>query len=258
MIGLQEWKANRQHRAYERKRRDLVSNAIDNQLGAFERDEPLPANYGIGVDERAVEFPWVFGKGLSGRILDAGATLNHEHIIDRLSSRADSLHITTLVPGSEPFHSNKISYIFADLRDLPLRDETYDQIASLSTLEHVGMDNSGYGAEGTAATDPDIALADAMSELRRVLKPGGRLFVTVPYGANQQLGWFRQFNKTSLQGMIDSFEPTSHTVDFFRYEATGWRRASEAECADAEYRVGPEPADHARAARAVACIELTK
>ena len=60
----------------------------------------------------------------------------------------DALHVVTLAPEEEAYPFLDVSYLFADLRRLPLRDETYDRVVSMSTLEHVGMDNSYYGAGG--------------------------------------------------------------------------------------------------------------
>ena len=51
-------------------------------LKPFVRRGPLPAGYGIGLDERVIEYPWLLAKGIQGRVLDAGSILNHDHILD--------------------------------------------------------------------------------------------------------------------------------------------------------------------------------
>ena len=73
-------------------------------------------------------------------MLDAGSTLNHAHILQRLRPAMDKLHIVTLAPEERAFPELDVSYLFADLRDLPLSDDVYDQVVSISTLEHVGLD----------------------------------------------------------------------------------------------------------------------
>ena len=75
----------------------------------------------------------------------------------------------------------------ADVRSLPLPGPEVDQVLLVSTLEHVGADNSGYGL----AAEPRPRLAEtALGELGRVLA-AGRLLVTVPLGEPGDYGWFR-------------------------------------------------------------------
>ena len=67
----------------------------------------------------------------------------------------------------------------ADVRELPFADESFDQILLVSTLEHVGADNSVYGLEAEADAGSRHA---ALRELGRVLRRDGSLLVTVPLG----------------------------------------------------------------------------
>ena len=117
-----------------------------------------------------------------GAVLDAGSALNHLHVLDRLRDRMDELDIVTLAPEPGTVPDVRARYVYADLRSLPMRDATYDRVVSISTLEHVGMDNAYYGAEDRVTTDPQPELLAAVRELRRVLKPGGECLITVPGG----------------------------------------------------------------------------
>jgi SAM-dependent methyltransferase len=244
--------------------REFVTRALDDAriLDRFRQREALPAEYGVGYDERVVEFPWLLTRDLSGCLLDAGSTLNHPHTLVRVRPRVETLHVVTLAPEQEAYPFLDVSYLFADLRRLPLRDETYDRVVSLSTLEHVGMDNSQYGAGHERAEDPHAELRTAVRELRRVLKPGGTLLVSVPYGAPDNFGWMRVFCAEDLQELICAFEPESVSHTYFRYDLEGWHHSSAEEAARERYRDhfssnGPDP-DRAVAARAVACVELRK
>jgi hypothetical protein len=118
----------------------------------------------------------------------------------------------------------------------------------VSTLEHVGMDNTGYGAEVAAEADPDAALAAAFSELRRVLAPGGRILVTVPYGRAERYDWLRQFDAADLDRLIGFAAPARHAVAFYRHGDGGWQRSDAEAAADRAY------GDHK--AGAVACLRL--
>ena len=240
----------------------LVGTAIDDPVlrSAIGSGAPLPEGYAAGFDERVVEYPWMFAQGLGGRVLDAGSTFNHKHIVERVLPLVDELTITTLAPEGHTFVERAISYVFADLRALPFRDGWFDTVVSLSTLEHVGMDNAFYGVGDAPAPDADAAVAHAAHELRRVTRPGGRILLSVPYGRRENHGWFRQFDADGLSRLIAAFEASSHTVSLFAHAPSGWQRCSAETAADLAYRdakADPSPApDGAAAARAVACVTI--
>jgi SAM-dependent methyltransferase len=107
-----------------------------------------------------------------------------------------------------------------------------------------------------AAADADAAVAAAVAELRRVLRPGGRLLVSVPFGAFEDHGWFRQFGGAELARLVELLEPAHVVLDVFRYAPNGWRRSDPAAAGSVRYRLptAPAAADKAAAARAVACL----
>jgi SAM-dependent methyltransferase len=247
---------------YVERHRAFVTRALDDPalLNLLKSDRPLPPGYGVGFDERVVEFPWGATRDLGGRVLDAGSTLNHPHVLIRLRPRVEELHIVTLAPEPQAFPFLDVSYLYADLRELPIRDGTYDRILSISTLEHVGMDNAQYGDSSERSQTPGQDLAAAMRELRRVLRPGGTLYVTVPYGRAADIGWQRIFDSDALDELVDGFGPAAQEREIFRYTREGWQRSDATEAADAVYRdhfSDPTPdADRAVAARAIACLTL--
>jgi FkbM family methyltransferase len=243
-------------------RKLVAAAATDPELTAsVAAGKRLPGGYGTGFDERVVEYPWLFGNGISGRVLDAGSTFNHPHILDLALPLVSSLTITTLKPEPQSFPERGVSYVFGDLRALPFRDNWFDTTVSISTLEHVGMDNSVYGTPAARAADADREVAVAAAELRRVTRPGGRILVTVPYGLSEDHGWFRQFADDDVQRLIAAFGPARSRTVVYRYSARGWQRSSLRRAADAAYRdftadPSSPAADRAAAARAVACIAI--
>ncbi|MBA2616446.1 MAG: methyltransferase domain-containing protein [Actinobacteria bacterium] len=242
--------------------RRLVTQTLDDAglLGRFERGEPLPAGYGVGLDERVVEYPWLLAQRPSGRTLDAGSVLNHAHILPRFLPRLASLDVVTLAPEREAFPDQGVSYVYADLRELPYRDNVFDTVVCVSTLEHVGMDNTAYGSDAPRAADPGVERSRAARELRRVTAPGGRLLVTVPVGDPDDLGWIMPFSDRDLAALVAAVEPASETRTVFRYTREGWQVSDAASVAGARYRtpsLEPQPDDLAARARAVACVALT-
>lgn len=245
---------------YAETHRGFVAEVLDDPdlLALFREGGELPSGFGVGLDERVVEFPWLLAQGLGGRLLDAGSSLNHEHIVQRVRPLVSDLHVVTLVPEEYAFTERNVSYVYADLRDLPYRDGFFDVVVCLSTLEHVGMDNSVFGVGGPRAADPAREAAAAVAELRRV--SSGRLLFTVPYGRREDHGWLRQFDRDEVEELCDAL--AGHpTVTVFRYTPTGWRHSDLEAARGAQYRdftADQSPVeDLAAAARAVVCIAAT-
>ena len=110
----------------------------------------------------------------------------------------------------------------ADVRALPLPDESVDQVLLVSTLEHVGADNSGYGL--TAEDDPGSRV-DALRELGRVLRRNGRLLVTVPLGEPGDHGWFRLDDVAGWTGLFASAGLFVEEQEAYELGPEGWRAA---------------------------------
>jgi len=263
--------------AYAEYKREKISQALaDGQLlERFRARKPLPEKYGYGLDERCVEYPWLFANLApeAKLIMDAGSVLNFDFILTDQFLKGRTLHILTLAPEENCFWKRGISYLYDDLRAIPIRNGYYDVVVCLSTLEHVGCDNSRYGERDAADGISSGAVGATMRELRRVLKPSGSLFLTVPFGAYRDFGTFQQFDKPLLAAAVEQFGQTSaRDVAFYRYTASGWQVATASDCVDCEFvewvaqswsqrkipAVLPVEDDRAAAARAVACVHLKK
>ena len=206
--------------------------------GDFRADQ-LPAGYGFRLDERIVEYPWFFSRlpAAPGLLLDAGSILNFEFLLEQPALQNKRLHICTLAPEPECFWHKGVSYLFDDLRRLPYRDGVFDWAVSISTLEHVGMDNTLLytarpGEKGIAVARLS---AGGHRTQARVLKPGGTLYATVPFGRARDHGWLQIFDQPGIEDLIGAFGPAACTREYFLYHPEGWRRSTAPEAGDATF-----------------------
>jgi SAM-dependent methyltransferase len=110
-------------------------------------------------------------------VLDVGSAFAEPPYIEQLAA----LQIPRLVGVDAAAAQQPLPFqlVTGDLRRLPFDDRTFELILCVSTLEHVGYDNTIYGLGDQR--DP-AGIPRALTELHRVLAPAGRLLVTVPTG----------------------------------------------------------------------------
>jgi SAM-dependent methyltransferase len=234
------------------------------EAGSFDPDR-LPAGYGERLDERSVEYPWCLSRMPRGplRVLDAGSVLNHAFLLDQPVLAEKRLFVSTLAPEPVAFTARGISYVYEDLRQSCFRDAYFDVVVSLSTVEHIGLDNAMlYSSDATHQENRPDTYLDAIREFARVLRPGGTLLLSVPYGRHVNHGWFQVFDASMVDALVAAFAPVARRERIFRYLPGGWVSASREEAAEATYfdihaRKQLDP-DFAAASRAIVCLELTR
>jgi SAM-dependent methyltransferase len=224
----------------------LLDDAIAFARGARERgDRPRWLQGPAGTDERVVEIPWVLSRLSGARALEVGyAFAEPPYLAALLQAGFEELVGVDLAAADVP----GLRGVQADVRDLPFADASFDLALCVSTLEHVGADNSGYGLE---AEDDGASRLTALRELRRVLTPRGRLLITVPCGEPGEYGWFHQ---DDVRGWTRLFARAGFFIEEQEtYELTevGWRTTPELESAGLRY------GERGPAASAVLCAELS-
>ena len=89
----------------------------------------------------------------------------------------------------------------ADIMSLPFEDDSLESISCLHVMEHIGLGRYG---------DPINASADlkAISELKRVVKPGGSLIFATPIGGKARVMYnaHRIYTYELLEKLFDGFE----------------------------------------------------
>jgi SAM-dependent methyltransferase len=130
-----------------------------------------------GTDERAIEIPWALSRlREEARVLDVGyAFAEPAYLVGLVEAVAGEPVGVDLAERDVP----GLRGVVGDVRDLPFERRSFDVALLISTLEHVGRDNTVYGlGDERDAGGP----ARALRELARVLARGGRLLATVPVG----------------------------------------------------------------------------
>ena len=224
----------------------LLDDGIAFARGARERGErPRWLQGPPGTDERVVEIPWVLARLRGRRALEVGyAFAEPPYLAALLQAGFDELVGVDLARADVP----GLTAVDADVRELPFEDRAFDLVLCVSTLEHVGADNTAYGLDAEADGSSRLT---ALRELRRVLAPDGRMLITVPCGEPGDYGWFHQ---DDVRGWTRLFARAGFFVEEQEtYELTeeGWRTAPELDTRGLRY------GERGPAASAVLCAELS-
>jgi hypothetical protein len=193
-----------------------------------------------GGDERLIEIPWCLARYAGEpRVLDAGYAFAEPIYLDGLADAGveELVGVDLVTADVRGFRS-----VQADLRDLPFEDESFDVAIAISTIEHIGRDNTQYGL---AAEDGDT-LDAALRELRRIAP---RVLVTVPTGERALLPEQSVYEPSEW---VDRFTRAGFLVyedELYELTPDGWRSVD-------ELTPGTRHGERGPGASAVLCAEL--
>jgi SAM-dependent methyltransferase len=222
-----------------------LDDAVALGLGARSRRERLRWLQAPRADERVIEIPWVLSRlRTRGRVLDVGyAFAEAAYLAALLRAGVDLVGVDLAERDVDG-----LATVQADVRSLPFPDRSFDQVLLVSTLEHVGADNTLYGIEGDR---DDGAREAALRELARVLARNGSLLVTVPLGEPGDHGWFRQDDERGWTSLFARAGCFVEEQELYELGPEGWHAAPSFTA------VGVRYGERGPAASAVLCADLS-
>ncbi|MBA3672440.1 MAG: class I SAM-dependent methyltransferase, partial [Gemmatimonadaceae bacterium] len=157
------------------------------------------------VNERIVEIPFAMRAlgqvPLGSRILDFGSS---ESTVS-LSLASLGYRVTALDLSRYPFTHPNLDVVQEPLEDATLEPDTYDAALLISTVEHVGL---GWYGERPGAYDDRRALA----RIAEVVRPGGIVVVTVPYGTAEVTEVQRIYDAPGLDALLEGLEIVDRVI----------------------------------------------
>jgi len=115
---------------------------------------------------------------------------------------------------------SRLLLIRMDARFAGFRNQVFDKIICISTVEHIGVQSS-YDIVGEYDAGGDVS---AFSEIYRILKKGGRVILTVPFTDGSIHGNHKEhriYNYTTLSILISRF--TVKKKEFYIYVEGKWK-----------------------------------
>jgi len=131
-----------------------------------------------------------------------------------------------------------------DILEMPFEDAFFDAVTCISTLEHLGL---GFYKDPRSDCSADER---ALREIRRVLKPGGRLVLSVPYGVPHQNEHQRIYNEARLTELLAGWRIERKQYHLRAFPDGAWNNFWEKVPAEVAGRV-----DAAGKTEAICCIE---
>lgn len=152
---------------------------------------------------RIVEHSYVFGKLMSmpkGKALDIGCIARTNYISPSLAMNGWEVYGID-IRNEWQFHHPNFTFIQGDIREAKLESQSFDLVTCISTLEHIGL--AGYYGNRVESQDGDF---QAIERVKTLLKPNGKLILTVPYCKNYFVKpGARIYDMNRLTKMLDGF-----------------------------------------------------
>lgn len=138
----------------------------------------------------------------------------------------------------------------ADIRASGYPSDFFDFIFSISTIEHIGRDNARHYSPVSELAPEQEPDRSALIEMLRIVKPAGKILVTVPFGKFEDHAWFLNYDTANIARL---FRAIPKSEEYFKYTTDGWMPCEANELSETGYDQNGAPA-----AAGVACFEMIK
>lgn len=197
-------------------------------------------------DGRFLEYGFVIQRLISvppAKALDVGCTAKTNYLTPTLVLLGWEVYGIDL--REFRFQHPNFHLVIGDIRATEFPDAFFDCVYAVSTIEHIGLS----GRYGVDAHDPR-GDARTVAEIARILRPEGKLLVTVPYGQREvQRPATRVYDKEALAALFANWKVETETYYTLDLESGVWQAAEEAAAAQTKHVLGKR--------EALACLELT-
>lgn len=165
-------------------------------IGSLKRSKSLNKVY---MNERIIEIPYVI-ESLNGiskdkKILDLGCTESPVPLF--VSSLG--YNITGFDYRQYPYYHPNLHFVQGNILALPFPDNCFDVVFCISTIEHIGI---GYYEDPSLSEEAD---QKAIDQVYRIMKPGGLLVFSAPYGVSHVSESQRIYDAKALTNLLGKF-----------------------------------------------------
>lgn len=192
------------------------------------------------VPERIVEYPFVFKhvtKLKEGRILDVGCY--GSYLLTELASLGYEVYGIDI--RQFPVQYPNVKFIKGNICKTKFPNAFFDMIIAVSTIEHIGI-KEPYGDVEDLEGDKKT-----VKEMTRILKPAGKMLITVPYGKSGTETPYRVYNELSLKELLSGLK--IENIEYFALKNGYWLPTSKVEA---------EKIETSKRANAVVLLKLAK
>lgn len=179
---------------------------------------------GMVTTERVVEYPFIYQHltGVSGTILDIGCV--HSGLPIALASRGYRVVGIDFLPY--PYRHPNLLAVRGDAMRCPFAADSFGAVLAISVIEHIGIGHYGDPAGG-------VGDRETVREIARILRPGGRAILTLPFGRALTDEFKRVYDPPRLHELLSPLSPVH--IEYAWSREGLWMPCSEAEAATADW-----------------------